>query len=588
MKKQFMKLKLAHRLLVIIFVFFLLPYVLLYFYSYWKAETIIKDKVKQVAYENIEQVGNNIETFFVNITRASDTLISLDLYERLHPILNGSSYQNLENYKVYDDMIQNVNNSLLDSQAIISVFSRDELLYSTVSSQSLDFQKFYENYIVGQQSSLERHSMFIRVHESYINNGLETSYISCIREVTSPKTEKNFYMVISIPTTVVQDYLNTTMGCMVMVHSDGRVIGKENIDSVDKELLDKIIRESMEAKEQGIDEVNLIEEISVVIYPDAAYGWSLLNIVSMESMYEDMYQLRYFILFFSVTLLVLCAVVTVYFIYHELKPLLVLKEHMEQITNGNLQADMETIESKDEISVLTQTFNTMVREINVLIEREKLNQRRENELRFEMLLAQINPHFLFNTLNSIKWMSIVAHTENITATITALGRLLEISMNKVNDILLIEEELVNIKSYIQIQQTRYPGRFEIQYEVEKSILQCTVLKLILQPIVENAILHNIECREMLDIRISGEEKDGVIYLRVRDNGIGVSQEQIVQMLKNSKEKRKGQVFRGIGVYNVHERLQLAYGEQYGLRFTSDGESYTEVEIVFPKREGKET
>ena len=145
-------------------------------------------------------------------------------------------------------------------------------------------------------------------------------------------------------------------------------------------------------------------------------------------------------------------------IYAQLRPLLKLKEQMELVMSGNLNAEVATTNSRDEISSLSRTFNNMVNEISHLINEIQVTQKRESELRFEMLLAQINPHFLFNTLNSIKWMSVVSGTDHITTTITSLGRLLEISMNKVNDVLPLGEELENIRSYIQIQQVRYPGR----------------------------------------------------------------------------------------------------------------------------------
>ncbi len=118
-------------------------------------------------------------------------------------------------------------------------------------------------------------------------------------------------------------------------------------------------------------------------------------------------------------------------------------------------------------------------------------------------------------------MSIVAHTDNITTTITSLGRLLEISMNKLNDRISIEDEIMNIKSYSQIQQIRYPGRFEIIYNIDTSILKLYTLKLVLQPIVENSIIHNIECREFLTITISGQCISNTVILKVHDNGIGI-------------------------------------------------------------------
>lgn len=224
----------------------------------------------------------------------------------------------------------------------------------------------------------------------------------------------------------------------------------------------------------------------------------------------------------------------------------------------------------------------MIDNIHQLIKQKQEAQKRENELHFEMLLAQINPHFLFNTLNSIKWMSIVAHTDNITTTITSLGRLLEISMNKMNDRILIEDEIMNIKSYSQIQQLRYPGRFEINYSIDDSILKLYTLKLVLQPIVENSIIHNIENREFLTITISGQCINNTVILKVHDNGVGINKKSIENILSKNKEQKNNNVFRGIGVSNVHERIQLEYGADYGLHYESDEKSFTDAFITFPK------
>ena len=150
---------------------------------------------------------------------------------------------------------------------------------------------------------------------------------------------------------------------------------------------------------------------------------------------------------------------------------------MQQVMAGNLNAEIATTDSKDEISSLSRTFNNMVTEIGHLIEEIQVTQKRESELRFEMLLAQINPHFLFNTLNSIKWMSVMSGTEHITNTITALGRLLEISMNKVNDMLPIEEELEKHQKVIsRSSRCAIPGRFDVAYHIEEGILKRAHLK----------------------------------------------------------------------------------------------------------------
>ena len=155
-------------------------------------------------------------------------------------------------------------------------------------------------------------------------------------------------------------------------------------------------------------------------------------------------------------------------------------------------------------------------------------------------------------------------------------------MNKVNDMLPIEEELENIKSYIKIQQVRYPGRFDVAYHIEEGILKEHTLKLILQPLVENSILHNIEARDFLMIDISGRCENGIIILQVQDNGTGMDADTMKEILKPKKQGKKGYVFSGLGVSNVQERIQLAYGPDYGLQYDSDGNSFTTVTIRFPQ------
>ena len=424
-KHTFMKLNLSCRLFLIIIVLFLVPYLTLFSWAYKKAETIIRDKAQSLERENLNQTKNDIESLCLNMIQASDYLISLNNYGVLYRESATKGYSYLKCWQDANEQIQNVNNSLLNSNADISVLSNDQLLYSTLPQQKFRFEDFFAEQVVPSV-------YFTNAHQSYRRFESNQTFVSYIRKLP-PFSPKSFYLVISLPA-----------------------------------------------------------------------------------------------------------------------------------------------------SSLSRTFNNMVTEIGHLIEEIQVTQKRESELRFEMLLAQINPHFLFNTLNSIKWMSVMSGTEHITNTITALGRLLEISMNKVNDVLPIEEELENIKSYIKIQQVRYPGRFDVAYHIEEGILKEHTLKLILQPLVENSILHNIEARDFLMIDISGRCENGIIILQVQDNGTGMDADTMKEILKPKKQGKKGYVFSGLGVSNVQERIQLAYGPDYGLQYDSDGNSFTTVTIRFPQ------
>ncbi len=586
-KLKFMNLKLSHRLFLIIVLFFLLPYILLYFYSYQKAEVIIKDKLNQITSTDLAQIGNLIEDQCVNVANASEYLISMDTYKSLYsPPQN--KYQFLEIYQKTDELVQNVNNSLLNGKSYISILAEDKVLYSTVPLSKLNIQPFFSEVIVQSNHNIENNIFFSSPHDSYISSSSEEKYVSCIRKVSNFfSANTDLHLIISTPISVFADNLNISLGSVILTDSSNNIIAN-NGTSLSSALI-KDVENNLISSWQQEDNTNFSFEKNgfkalVNCFNLKTYNWKLFSIIDTSDLYKDIYSLRFFVGIVSLILILICTSITFYFIYHQLKPLFLLKEHMESVSRGDLDVNLisSNINSKDEISVLTQTFNNMIDKINQLIEQKQVAQKRENELHFEMLLAQINPHFLFNTLNSIKWMSIVAHTDNITATITSLGRLLEISMNKSNDRLTIEDEITNIKSYSHIQQIRYPGRFEILYYIDSGILKLYTLKLVLQPIVENSIIHNIEYRDFLTITISGECINDIVILKIRDNGIGVSKEYMHSILHTDRKQKSSHVFNGIGVSNVHERIQLEYGSNYGLHYESDGENFTEVSVTFPK------
>ncbi|HIT89129.1 MAG TPA: histidine kinase [Candidatus Merdenecus merdavium] len=549
MKKHFKNIKLSYRLFIIIIVFILIPYLVLFFYSNRRAEIIIKEKALEVGTENIKQVGKNIEDYCINIIKASDYLVSLDNYKDLcikNPV---KDYDYLKSYKTINELIQNVNNSLLNSHGDINILSKNELLYSTLPEQKFRYHDFY-------QDQIEKGSFFSNVHSSYRNFEKDQKYISCIRKLPDFCSD-TFYLVISIPVVDLENSLNTVTGSMNLLDSLGDTICSAGKVSSDEQIIKK--------------------------HNIPAADWVLVSTISTASLYKDWYELRSLIIIISLILTLLCLIVSFYAISFQLTPLSQLKEQMGKVIHGNLDVEVKTNGSQDEIGILANIFNEMVHKLKKLIQEIKDKQERENALQYEMLLAQINPHFLFNTLNSIKWMSVAAHTDNITSSITSLGRLLEISMNKINDILPIQEELTNIKSYVQLQKIRYPGRFEVIYDIDEEILSSYTLKLILQPLVENAIIHNIDFREFLSIKISGETKDRQIYLRVIDNGRGISKDKLQKILQKDVGKEQRSVFRGIGISNVQERIQLAYGDKYGLSFQSDEQVGTEVTIIFPNK-----
>ncbi len=200
-----------------------------------------------------------------------------------------------------------------------------------------------------------------------------------------------------------------------------------------------------------------------------------------------------------------------------------------------------------------------------------------------MLQSQINPHFLYNTLNSIKWMATIQNVSGIPEMITSLARLLRNIAKGTSELITIKEELDLLNDYITIQQYRYGGTITVNYNVmSDDLYECNIIKFTLQPIVENAIFHGIEPKSVegiIDINIK-KLKHNKIGIEVIDNGIGISEDKIEKLLSSKETTSKGS-FNNIGISNVNERIKLTFGDEYGLNIKSKLNEYTSIIITIP-------
>lgn len=269
------------------------------------------------------------------------------------------------------------------------------------------------------------------------------------------------------------------------------------------------------------------------------------------------------------------------------KPIKELEKSMKMVEEGMLDISIN-IKGEAEVAKLAGTFKMMLTRIRYLMEQIVLEQESKRKAEFEVLQAQINPHFLYNTLNSVVRMVESGKKEDAIIMITSLSKLFRISISKGRNIITIQEELEHASNYMIIQKIRYKNKFRFEIEAQEEVLQCKTVKLILQPIIENAIYHGIEY--MVDegfIKVSAEIVDEKILLQVSDNGSGMRPETVENILTARSESKDGI---GVGVKNVHERIQLCYGKKYGLEFISEVDKGTTAKIWIPlndesKKEG---
>jgi len=263
------------------------------------------------------------------------------------------------------------------------------------------------------------------------------------------------------------------------------------------------------------------------------------------------------------------------------RPVMRLINHMEVISSGDFRRN-PAIESDDELGIIGRQINEMSSHVSVLMENRIRDEQEKMNLEIKMLQAQINPHFLYNTLDSIKWIATMQHSTGIVRVVSALSSLLKNMAKGFNEKVTVRQELDFLENYITIEKIRYIELFDVEITVEDPALyHAGIIKLTLQPLVENSIFSGIEPSGkpgLIQIHIYSREQ--VLYIRVRDNGVGITQEDIDRMLKDTSRVTK-HYMSGIGLPNVDRRIKLVYGQEYGLSIESQVGLYTCVTVSLP-------
>lgn len=307
------------------------------------------------------------------------------------------------------------------------------------------------------------------------------------------------------------------------------------------------------------------------------YGWNLVSMISMSDVYGRISIIRYTILLTTILSILVGTLLVTYISGSISKPIKILATVMKGIRNKySTDISLES-PSKDEVGTLYESFNDMMIRINDLISEVYKSGLREKDSELKALQAQINPHFLYNTLDSVNWMALGAGLDDITIMISSLSSILRYSIKNANQFVSISEEIDQVKNYINIQKIRYNNQFYTDFSFEPEIMQCKIPKLILQPLVENALIHGLEKSGRRGcITLSGVISGSNILLSVSDNGAGTDVEQLNAYLEGIETSVHNSD--GYGIKNVNSRIKLRFGNSYGLRYeaNSNGEGITAV------------
>ena len=308
---------------------------------------------------------------------------------------------------------------------------------------------------------------------------------------------------------------------------------------------------------------------------------SLVRVIELEKVVREASHFLYMVGALAVVLIVLSFALSLIFSSSFTRPIEEVIKKIQYIAEGNFDYRHDIGPGGKKFELLYQNLYKMENDIKKMIEENRRKEKEKRRLELSMLQMQINPHFLYNTLSSIKWMAVFQRAKGIESMVNSLGIVLQASYSKMDEFVTLDEELDILGHYLNIQKIRYQGKIQMNLICKnQQLLSCYVPRFILQPVVENAVFHGIAPKDGEgEIKIIIAEEPGNLKITVEDNGVGMDETVLENVLKRSKGERQGH----IGFANVHSRIRLIYGSEYGVHVESLKGKYTKVRIIMPKQ-----
>lgn len=402
-----------------------------------------------------------------------------------------------------------------------------------------------------------------------------------LQHVTNGKPE-DYWVFLGISPSLFEHALQTmpTESIVYAVTAEGDVIASRHGESFEAEPL---IRQLLQSDSfEGNFRTKTGSEDCIITYKKHPVSgllfFEVLPIKSMNMDHNVIWRTIFLIFLFCIVI----GLALSYVISRQLgAPISRLTKRLELIAKGDFETD-SSIETDDEIGMIGKQINQMSSRISTLLDTRVQDEKEKKDMEIKMLQAQINPHFLYNTLDSIKWIATMQKNSGIVQVVTSLSSLLKNMAKGFNEKVTLQQELDFLQNYITIEKIRYIELFDVEIIVDEDILyDAKIIKLTLQPIVENAIFSGIEPSGRFGlIQIHAFAEHGTLYVTVTDNGVGIAPENIKKLLTDTSRITRSNMS-GIGLPNVDRRLKLVYGEDYGITIESQLDHYTTITIALP-------
>ena len=563
--------------LIIGFLTILLPLVLILsivFYSY-SAEIVLKQSLEQTR-EIVEQFSISLDNYMGLMRNKMEILAdSPTIQEELN------THQDKEDIKNDSFYSRNKRIRRIMLQIYSSVTMNDVEIYG-INETNHYLSLWSKKYEIPDKDILFENANLSKGRSVLVNNINDADTIQMIKMVKDLQTYKPIgYIRFGLKRNYIEK-----MAKNINFGSDGGVvIFDENLNKISgiahDSVLSKLLKEKPSIGNFSYSE-GKNEYTAVHIHSDST-GWTTVGVIPLRYINKDLAGIQYLTVIIIVLTIIIGVTVSVIIAQSLILPLENTVNALEKFSRGDFAVRLKENRC-DEIGKLNRIFNKAIKEINELMQKVTQSEILNKEMEFKTLQSQMNPHFLYNTLDAINWLAFKEKQTEICNLVAAISSLIRASISNKKSIITIEQELDYVKNYIYIQHIRYKDRFDIIYDIDESLLKQAVPKLIIQPIVENAIIHGIENSKNKNLLyISVKRENECIIIIVKDTGIGMTDEKVSELLKEplNAEGDEQKAHTNLGLYAVHKRIQLMYGDLYGLTVQSQAGEGTTVTLHIP-------
>ena len=546
---------------------------------YMRFSTMSREETVQSTRKLMEQTGENLEDYLVSMRQISDAAYYNVIKE------NDLSAQDQE-IQTKMNLLYEANRDNLQSIAIYNDYG-SLLAAEPVAAQKEDPDVTNQDWYKQAVEEMENMHFSTPHIQKLFDDGTHRYYwvisLSRMVELTDNGVSQMGVLLVDMDYSAISrmmNQINTSNNGQYyyLCDSSGEIIYHPRQIQISDGITSEDSEAVAEYKDGVYDRVFEGEQRKVIVNTISYTGWKLVGVIPYDTLSAGTINIRYFIILIILLMAMMLVIINRVVAVRISSPILKLNDSVKEYEAG--EKPEIYIGGSSEIRHLGLSIQSSYEQIDTLMKKIVLEQNERRKSEFDALQSQINPHFLYNALESITWMVEGERNDEAVFMISQLAKLFRISLSRGRTVISIKDELQHAQSYMNIQMIRYKNTFSVVFDVDPEVYSYCIVKLVMQPLLENAINYGVEgMDDSGEIRVTGREENGAVILSVSDNGFGMSEEQVRLVLTDSTRIRKHGS--GVGLVNVNNRIKILFGKEYGLKVESEPDEGTTVSIRIP-------